>query len=253
MFPPFKRLQEQAYDHLRDMVLRNEFTPGVVYSETRVAEALGISRTPIRDALQRLHHDGLVDILPSKGFRIHALTYKDIMDIYQTRCAIEGFCARLIVAARDTPAGQTALRQMAEVVAQQHRLNDTTAAVADLVDLDYQLHLTIVSFPENRVFTQIYSNQMHRMRRITREGQEREERRRSSQIEHARLIDLMAQGTADEAYAGVVAHYQNMIDMARIATFHPELIEDAKLAGTSGTAAGVNGKPVDERPLSDTV
>ena len=226
----FKRLQEQAYDHLREMVLGGEFNLDEVYSETSIAKKLGISRTPIRDALQRLSHDGLIDIMPSKGFRVHALTYKDIVEIYQMRCAVEGYCARLIAEHRTSPAAQRALSGMSDLLMEQKRLNDVHAPVEQLVELDYTFHTQIISFSENQVFTEIYSNQMYRMRIITFEGQEREKRRASSLEEHIRLVDTLLHDDADAAYASVIAHYQNMIDATRIATFHPQLAKEVQSA-----------------------
>lgn len=87
----FKRLQEQAYDYLKELILSGEMIENEIYSETKLASEIGISRTPIRDALQRLSQDGFIDIIPSKGFRIHQITANEIVEIFQIRSAIEGF------------------------------------------------------------------------------------------------------------------------------------------------------------------
>ncbi|MDR1519617.1 MAG: GntR family transcriptional regulator, partial [Planctomycetota bacterium] len=180
----FKRLQEQAYDHLKNMILAEEFDRDTIYSETKIAETLGISRTPIRDALQRLSHDGLIDIMPSKGFCVHKLTYGDIIEIYQMRCAIEGYCAKLLAQRRNSPEAQKTLDYLSGFVAEQRILCEENRSVRELVELDYKFHIGIIDFSMNRIFSQTYSNQMYRMRMITLEGQGRPDRRKSSLAEH---------------------------------------------------------------------
>ena len=61
-------LQSQAYNTLKEQILSNILTPGTLYSETRISKELGISRTPMREALQCLSQDGYITIIPSRGF-----------------------------------------------------------------------------------------------------------------------------------------------------------------------------------------
>ena len=63
-------LQIRAYEHLREMIEENQLEDGVIYSETRLAKEIGVSRTPMRDALQKLEQEGLIEILPSRGFHL---------------------------------------------------------------------------------------------------------------------------------------------------------------------------------------
>ena len=67
-------LQSQAYDTLKEQILSNILTPGVLYSETKISKELGISRTPMREALQCLSQDGYITIIPSRGFKIRQLS-----------------------------------------------------------------------------------------------------------------------------------------------------------------------------------
>ena len=85
-------LQMQAYDSIKNGILNGELEPGQLYSETKLSAKIGISRTPMREALQCLSQDGYITIIPSKGFMIRQLNEKDMKDSIQIRCAIEGFC-----------------------------------------------------------------------------------------------------------------------------------------------------------------
>lgn len=85
-----KKLKEQAYDTLKGLVLSGKLSPGCLYNEGRLAEALGISRTPVREALLELGSEGLVSFVPGRGIQIIGLTGLDIRDIFEIRRLIEG-------------------------------------------------------------------------------------------------------------------------------------------------------------------
>ena len=71
-------LQLQAYDSIKNGILNGELVPGQLYSETKLSAQIGISRTPMREALQCLSQDGYITIIPSKGFMIRQLNEKDM-------------------------------------------------------------------------------------------------------------------------------------------------------------------------------
>ena len=84
-------LQIQAYEYLKDMILSGKLDPDVLYSETRMSAEIGISRTPMREAIQCLSQDGYITVVPSKGFMLRKLSEEDMEETIQIRCAIEGF------------------------------------------------------------------------------------------------------------------------------------------------------------------
>ena len=89
-------LQQEAYNYIKDLILTNRLDVNSLYSETKLSKELGISRTPMREALQCLSQDGYIDVIPSKGFRIRQLNQKDMKETIQIRCAIEGFCTHCL-------------------------------------------------------------------------------------------------------------------------------------------------------------
>uniref|UniRef100_UPI002618EAF5 GntR family transcriptional regulator n=1 Tax=Terrisporobacter sp. TaxID=1965305 RepID=UPI002618EAF5 len=90
------KLQKYAYDFIKDMILSGKFLENEIYSETKLSKEIGISRTPMRESLQRLSQEGFIDILPSKGFRLHKFSEKEIIEIFQIRSAIEGYATFLL-------------------------------------------------------------------------------------------------------------------------------------------------------------
>ena len=85
-------LQLEAYNYIKNLILTDQLDVDKMYSETKLSKEIGVSRTPMREALQCLSQDGYITIFPSKGFQIRQLNQKDMRETIQIRCAIEGFC-----------------------------------------------------------------------------------------------------------------------------------------------------------------
>lgn len=93
MKPKSPTLVDKVYDKIKEEILANRLHPGEPLLEEELATSLGASRTPIRDAVRRLNHEGLVRIVPNKGAFVRVLTPKDIREIYEVREALESYAA----------------------------------------------------------------------------------------------------------------------------------------------------------------
>src|SRR5215475_6198315 len=89
--------------NLREMLLRGDFQPSERISELALVAKLGVSRTPIRLALDRLAHEGLLEPTPSGGFVVRQFTREDLWDAIETRGVLEGMAARLAAERLDDP------------------------------------------------------------------------------------------------------------------------------------------------------
>lgn len=98
----------QAYEIIKGWIVNQDLAPGMKLQEDALADRLGVSRTPFREALSRLAQEGLVTMVPRRGTFVVDLTQEDIVDLYEAREAIEGMAAHL-AARRRTP---DHLRQM---------------------------------------------------------------------------------------------------------------------------------------------
>jgi DNA-binding GntR family transcriptional regulator len=105
-----------AYDQIRALILNGEMEPGTRLGQVELAERLGISRTPVREALRRLTGEGLVDARPNHGFRVADLGLEAVMRRLELRLLLEPGIARL-AADRATPADIAALREAIELEA----------------------------------------------------------------------------------------------------------------------------------------
>jgi DNA-binding GntR family transcriptional regulator len=108
-----------AYAQIRAMILEQEMPPGTRLSQLELADQLGISRTPVREALRRLAGEGLVDALPQRGFRVADLGLEAVMRRLEVRMLLEPAVARL-AAARRQPADLVALREAMALEAAAH-------------------------------------------------------------------------------------------------------------------------------------
>lgn len=88
-------LREQAYESIKHDILVGDLIPGSPISEAERAERLGISRTPVREALMALAQDGLVEVFPKRGTFVARLSARDVRESFELREAIETACARL--------------------------------------------------------------------------------------------------------------------------------------------------------------
>lgn len=102
---PVRSLYHTIYDRIKQDIVSGRRQPGEPLSEEDLAHGLQVSRTPVREALRRLNHEGLVRIVPNKGAYVRVLTLRDIREIYEVREALESFAA-----------GQAALRMPAEPI-----------------------------------------------------------------------------------------------------------------------------------------
>ena len=85
---------ELVYQKLRENILNGHYKHGDELRETAVGKEIGVSRTPVREALRQLELEGLVTIIPNRGAYVNMITAKDVQDIYVIRSMLEGLCAR---------------------------------------------------------------------------------------------------------------------------------------------------------------
>lgn len=103
------RQSDRAYEELKDLIVTLELEPDSLISERDMMERLGVGRTPLREALQRLTSEHLVRTVPRRGYFVAGLTYLGVADIYELRQCVEGFATRL-AALRATPDDQIQLK-----------------------------------------------------------------------------------------------------------------------------------------------
>jgi len=91
----YKPLRDVIFDTLREAIIVGELKPGERLMEVQLAERMGVSRTPVREAIRKLELEGLVEMLPRKGAHVADLSVKDIMDVLEVRATLDGLASSL--------------------------------------------------------------------------------------------------------------------------------------------------------------
>jgi DNA-binding GntR family transcriptional regulator len=146
-------LAKIAHESLRDSILNGQLQPGEIYNEMALAKELGISRTPVREALLELSAQGLVTFLPRKGVMIKYYTRKDIVEIFELRRVVE-LAAIEKVAKADPPKDLYKLKKSLDNQQKFAEKNDFTA----FMKADRIFHATFCELTDNRHFVRIVEN-----------------------------------------------------------------------------------------------
>ena len=211
----YRFLQEEAYAHIREQIVAGELAEDQIYSETKLAAMIGISRTPVKDALVRLSQERLVDILPSKGFRLHRMSQADIWETYQLRTAVEGFCVLHLAHRKDSPEGAARLAALEAANARMAALEEQ-ADIEAYWQADLAFHRLLVEAAGNREFLSLFESYNYRMSVIARKSFQSPNRRTVALAEHRAITEAVrrSQGRDDmAAFAAVRRHMEASRDL----------------------------------------
>ncbi|WP_295582311.1 GntR family transcriptional regulator [uncultured Oscillibacter sp.] len=206
-------LQEEAYAHIREQIVTGALQEDQIYSETKMAALIGISRTPVKDALVRLSQEKLIDILPSRGFRLHRMSEEDIWGTYQLRTAVEGFCVLHLAHRKDTAEGRARLAELEGSIAQMEALRDT-ASLEDFWAADLAFHRLLVEAAENAEFLQLFESYNHRMSVIAKRSFRSPNRREVALEEHRAIVDAV-RACRDRGDMGAFAAVRRHMEASR--------------------------------------
>lgn len=212
----YKALNNIAYDHLRGMIYNCEFEFGKIYSETKLAAQISVSRTPMRDALNRLAHERYIDILPNRGFTLHTPSRADLQEAYHIRLMIENYCAGIVSEDYpDAPAKDTVSR-MEEALQRQRRVLESDGAYSIsqfwLDDLSFHKalleHLNILSLIQQYESVMYIFMPHHLIRNPALREKDSQVigRHRSTLAEHENIIKALKSKDSREIRTAVYAH-----------------------------------------------
>lgn len=187
-------LEEKVYIELQDAILSESIKKGEALTEISLSEKLGVSRTPVRSALQRLAEDGLIKIVPNRGAVVLGVTKEDILDIYRIRMRLEGL-ASAMAAEKMTEDMKKKLAETVELSEFYLQKNNTE----NLKELDTSFHRIIYEASGSRTLARILSDlHLHTKgyRRISLAIPGRLER---TTMEHREILNAILAGDAEKA------------------------------------------------------
>lgn len=197
-------LKEKAYAEIRRRILSGELSVEAPLSEYQLADELGLSRTPVREAVKRLEREGLLQSIPNRGTFVAELTARDISEIYQVREQLEGFSARI--------AAERMSEENIKKLEEEINLLNTLASEGQLikvVDSDIRLHKLILASTQNSRLIELLGtldDQMHRVRaRFPLSSAWLD----TTLAEHADIVNAIKARNGDEAEKAMKAHLRS--------------------------------------------
>lgn len=194
-------LRRRVFDEIEKNILNGVYPEGEKLIEGKLSETLGVSRTPVREALRQLELEGLVKLIPNKGAVVVGISRKDIEDIYDMRIVLEGMAGRL--AAENITDGQIArLEQILD-------LQEFFVAKEDYVEawkLDTQFHQLLFRASGNRMLSHTLSDFHHYIQRARQLSFEAKGRSEHVVEEHRNICDALKKHDAKAAERLVSEH-----------------------------------------------
>jgi len=196
-----KSLTSLIFDKIREDILNDKYRPGEKIVEAKLAEELGVSRTPVREALKQLELDGLIDNIPNRGVVVKGVTTQDIKDIYTIRIAIEGVAVRWAIE-RMEDEELDELKEIYELMEFYTFKKD----VDKIFELNTKFHETIYKATKSRYLEQILKDFQLFIKATRNKSLRCEGRMQEALEEHKAIIDAFIERDSEEAVEAIVKH-----------------------------------------------
>lgn len=195
-----KDLKALAYRKIKERIIECEYAPGTIINGIQICEELGISRTPVREAISRLESEGFIKVMPKRGIYVNGISLNDVMQIFQVRLEIEPFALRL--AAPRLPKN--------ELLKFRERIVKNDTEVHDGFRLDAAFHLFFVEYCGNRFIIDMMRQVLAQNNRVTISTHQNEAvLNEQLQKEHLSIIDLVLENRIEDAAAAMEAHIRS--------------------------------------------
>ena len=202
-------LRDVVFNTLRQAILRGELKPGERLMEVQLANKLGVSRTPIREAIRKLELEGLVLMIPRKGAEVADITEKSLMDVLEVRKALEELAVQLCC---DKITGKE-IEELHRAADDFRRILKTSDDVTEIAEADVRFHDIIYLATGNQKLIQILNNLREQMYRYRVECIKRKESHPILIAEHAEIIRRIENKEKKEAADIVCRHIDNQAEV----------------------------------------
>ena len=199
---PKKTLVDRVYHEIQNRILYNIWGTGYQALEQELSEELGVSRTPVREALIRLQRDGLVKVVPRHGMRVLPISATDIQQIYQILTSLESLAVELAasrkLSAKEFKSLDSALKEM--------KIAQDAADLKAWAQADENFHYHLVELSGNRILTEVVDNFWGRAQRARLTMLSIRNNPVNSTQEHAKIVDAIRRSDGLHARELVEAH-----------------------------------------------
>jgi len=183
---PRRNLHDSVVSRLRDLIIEGEMASGARLAERQLCDSLGVSRTPLREALKVLAAEGLVELLPNRGARVARLDESDIENMFEVMAALEALAGTLACS-------RISEAELAEIGALHYEMmaQYMRRALPDYFRLNQAIHAAIVAAAGNPILAATYHGLAVRIRRARYLANLSDERWQHAVAEHAAILDAL--------------------------------------------------------------
>ncbi|MGI5162830.1 GntR family transcriptional regulator [Spirillospora sp. CA-253888] len=192
---PGSLLAERAYEELRSAILESRLTPGTALSVPALADQMNLSRSPVREAVQRLIHDGLATHVPHRGAEVSSVDVEDLRQLYVVRESLEGLAARLATERLDVPA----LAELEAILAEHEQVVAEGGGEGAHIRQDMRFHQAIRNLSGNGHLIDILDQLQGRAHLGLHSLWRHPHAPRLALTEHRQIYEAMAAGDPDAA------------------------------------------------------
>ncbi|HEX7712937.1 MAG TPA: GntR family transcriptional regulator [Bacillota bacterium] len=200
----YKPLRELVFESLREAIIQGKLGPGERLMEIQLAEEMGVSRTPVREAIRKLELEGLVVMIPRKGAYVAGLSLKDIADVFEIRRALEGLAAEL-ASERATDEELEQMERYLVKISEEIEVGD----VDKVVETDTGFHSLLYKASRNERLTQIISNLREQIQRSRTTSLSYPGRMKIAVEEHRKIVEAVSARDGELARKLAHEHIQN--------------------------------------------
>ncbi len=209
---PIRRtaLHDTLVNRLRDMIIEGHLSPGTRLNEGQLGQMLGVSRTPLREAIKYLASEGLVELVPSRGAVVKRFGAKDVQDMLLVLGTLEELAARLacVIASEE---GIAEIRGLHDRMVQHYKAGDRL----EYYKLNQNIHTAIVALSGNAPLAEIHAMLQTRLKRIRFIGHEGPEKWAAAVAEHEEMIEALEARDQQRLAAVLGRHLTNAWERVR--------------------------------------
>lgn len=204
----YKPLREVVFETMREAIISGDLAPGERLMEVQLAEELGVSRTPVREAIRKLELEGFVAMVPRKGAYVADYSIKDITEVFEIRAALESLAAGL-ACERATEQELEELQLLANQVWEMAKNND----IENIIQVDTDFHERIYQASRNSRLIQMISNLREQIHRFRSTSLASPGRLQDTLREHKGMVDAIIERDAQLAQRLALEHVENAEDI----------------------------------------
>ncbi|MEW6172490.1 MAG: GntR family transcriptional regulator [Bacillota bacterium] len=200
----YKPLREVVFESLREAIIKGIMKPGERIMEVQLAEELGVSRTPVREAIRKLELEGLVVMLPRRGAYVAGISVKDMADVFEVRAALEALAAGLAAERITDEELENLERSLVEIT----EVSDSQD-IGAVVDRDTHFHDIIYRASRNGWLLQIITHLQDQLQRFRMTTLSRPGRTREAVEEHKKIVEAISERNSELAAQLAREHIEN--------------------------------------------